>query len=53
MIVLRQSIRFLVTNAENGTADDLEEYYIPEPDQPMVHFTLHPYEKTVTNFAPV
>lgn len=36
MIALSEPIKFLVTNGENGSADDCEEHYFPESEQPVV-----------------
>ena len=37
MIALRGPMVFCVTNAENGTTDDLEEHYFTTEKQPLLH----------------
>lgn len=40
MIALRRKMTFAVTNAENGTQDDCEEYFFSEEHIPEVFFDL-------------
>lgn len=40
MISLGDALVFLVTNAENGSADDCEEYYFPAHTQPRVNLDV-------------
>lgn len=39
MISLKNPMLFLVTNAENGTSDDCEEYFFPNEQLPRVKFS--------------
>lgn len=41
MIALHETLTFAVTNAENGTSDDLEEYFFDAADVPRIHLNDH------------